>query len=123
MADEQDFCLRSAPPCRGEFLKPGLEEPAMFKLPAYDPLNCVAGIWHPGYYGLGVCHLATDRFSGDWVRQTPPRAVKLMRIASVAQAAQYAANVLPDLWRGPGRRTYQSHCNRRAAQRPEGCQR
>jgi len=38
MADEQDFCLRSAPPCRGEFLKPGLEEPAMFKLPAYDPL-------------------------------------------------------------------------------------
>jgi hypothetical protein len=64
--------------------------------------------------------LATDRFSGDWVRQTPPRAVKLMRIASVAQAAQYAANVLPDHWRGPGRRTYQSHCNRRAAQRPEG---
>ena len=38
MADEQDFSLRSAPPCRGEFLKPGLEEPAMFKLPAYDPL-------------------------------------------------------------------------------------
>ena len=38
MADEQDFCLRAAPPCRGEFLKPGLEEPAMFKLPAYDPL-------------------------------------------------------------------------------------
>jgi Recombinase len=53
----------------------------------------VAGIWHPGYYGLGVCHLATDRFSGDWVRQTPPRAVKLMRIASVAQTAQYAATV------------------------------
>ena len=25
-----------------------------------------------------------------------------MRIASVAQAAQYAANVLPDHWRGPG---------------------
>ena len=31
-------CLRSVPPCRGEFLEPGLEEPAMFKLPAYDPL-------------------------------------------------------------------------------------
>ena len=59
----------------------------------------MAGIWHPGYYGLGVCHLATDRFSSDWVRQTPPRAVKLMRIASVAQAAQYAANVLSEHWR------------------------
>ena len=38
MADEQDFCLRFAPPCRGEFLKPGLEEPAMSNLPADDPL-------------------------------------------------------------------------------------
>ena len=36
---ERDSLLRSATPFRGRFVNPGLEEPAMFRLPAYDPVG------------------------------------------------------------------------------------
>ncbi len=36
---ERDSPLRSATPFRGRFVNPGLEEPAMFRLPAYDPVG------------------------------------------------------------------------------------
>ncbi len=36
---ERDPPLRSATLFRGRFVNPGLEEPAMFRLPAYDPVG------------------------------------------------------------------------------------
>jgi hypothetical protein len=44
---ERDVCARPKVPFRGRLVNPGLEEPAMFKLPAFDP----AGI---AVMGLGV---------------------------------------------------------------------
>jgi hypothetical protein len=31
--------VRSGPPFRGRLFEPGLEEPPMFKMPAYDPVG------------------------------------------------------------------------------------
>jgi hypothetical protein len=35
---ERGLGRRSVSPCRGECFEPGLEEPAMSRIPAYDPL-------------------------------------------------------------------------------------
>ncbi len=51
---ERDVCGRSAVPIRGRLVNPGLEEPAMFKLPAFDPV----GIAVMGFGVLAIVALA-----------------------------------------------------------------
>ena len=51
---ERACSLRSATPFRGRLVNPGLEEPAMFRLPAYDPV----GIAILGFGILAVVALA-----------------------------------------------------------------
>jgi hypothetical protein len=51
---ERDVCTRPAVPIRGRLVNPGLEEPAMFKLPAFDPV----GIAVMGFGVLAIVALA-----------------------------------------------------------------
>jgi hypothetical protein len=52
---ERGFGLRFVSPCRGELFEPGLEEPAMFKLPAYDPFVIA-------WLGIGVLAITALAF-------------------------------------------------------------
>ena len=52
---ERGIGLRSVPPFRGEFLSPARRSPAMFKLPAYDPLVIA-------WLGIGVLAVAALAF-------------------------------------------------------------
>jgi hypothetical protein len=51
---ERDVCARPTGPIRGRHVNPGLEEPAMFKLPAFDPV----GIAVMGFGVLAIVALA-----------------------------------------------------------------
>ena len=51
---ERDVRARPTVPIRGKLVNPGLEEPAMFKLPAFDPV----GIAVMGFGVLAIVALA-----------------------------------------------------------------